>query len=225
MGCDVRLSEVADTNDPQAHIWKGIRTESQSLPLGLSSSSQGPQQMPKAENTIALTLATHPQKDPSCHFLKDTTPCGKSQLIICEASSLKMVPVLGLKDAKNLIKTTGPENIQLPGTHLLGLPPVSLIRPSPSLCQAQFSNLHGKKCGHSEETVWLVGSQGLFEVPNEKVVTLAVSWAGPPRATWPSPLVSLRIFCNFRALHSDQKRCRSPTHICACTRMYTHVGN
>lgn len=108
VGCDVRLSEVADANDPQAHIWKGFRTESQSLPLGLSSSSQGPQQMPKAENTIALTLASHPQKDPSCDFLKDTTPCGKSQLIICEASSLRMVPVLGFKDAKKTYQNNRP---------------------------------------------------------------------------------------------------------------------
>lgn len=36
-----------------------------------------------------------------------------------------------------------------------------------------------------------MGSLGLFEVPDEKLMTLAVSWAGLPKATWPSLLVSL----------------------------------
>lgn len=59
--------------------------------------------MPKAGNAIALTLSSHPPKDPNCDFLKDATPYGKSQLMFCsEASSLRMVPVRGLKYAKTL---------------------------------------------------------------------------------------------------------------------------
>lgn len=85
-----------------------------------------------------------------------------------EFLSLRTVPVLEFKDAKNLIKTTCPQNIQVPG--LMSLIPSCFPDTWRSLCQAEFSSLHCKQCGQSHGG-WLVGTQGLFEVPNEKVAT------------------------------------------------------
>lgn len=74
-----------------------------------------------------------------------------------------------------------------------------------------------------------MGSLGLFEVPNEKLVTSAVSWAGLPKATWPSPLVNLpcqgegSLFSAIRELYfltgKDAEIVHTLVHTCTHTKV------
>ena len=129
---DARPGEAADA-DPlapegySAYPWKVTRAESQSLTSGISPSSQGLQQTSTAGNVTADTLASQAQEDPTCKFLKDATP--KSQLMFHEAPSLRTAPVPSHKDATPPPLKTGPQTIQVPGTHI----------PDPSCSPAKLS--------------------------------------------------------------------------------------